>query len=102
MPLFDEFAADAAAILEEAGRELSFRGVSARAMVGDQALGFDLERGGMVATGAMTIKLLYSEYSDAPPLDGERITYAGTDYRINSITYRQPSAWYVLACEPAA
>ena len=70
-------------------------------MIGDQALGFDLEKGGMVATGSLTIKLLRASFVDNPPKDGERLSYAGVEYRINTVTHRPPSAWFILACDPA-
>lgn len=100
MGLYEEAAADAAQILAEAGRTIRFRNTDVLAMVGEQNLGYDLERGGMVPTGQLTIKLLHASYASALPTDGEHLEYAGVKYRVSSVTRRPPTAWVQLACEP--
>lgn len=101
MSLFNTIAADAAVILAEAGRELSFRGQTVKAMIGEQTLGFNLENGGMVADGTLSVKLLAASYSGAnAPKDGEYFTYNGRRYQIVTVSYRPPSAWHICTATP--
>lgn len=100
MTLFEEFAEDASLILYEIGRTIRYRNADVKALVGEQTLGYDLEKGGMVATGSLTVKLLHATYASAPPKDGDHLTFADVKYRVNTVVFRPPSAWFILTCDP--
>ena len=100
MSFFAEAAADAAEILAEIGRPVTFRDVPALAIIGGQEMSLDLGTGGFSESGQLACKLLAASFQRTPPQDGERITHAGKTYRITSIMRREPSPWYELKCAP--
>ena len=100
MSIFDEFAADAAEIYAEAGRDITFRGATVKAMIPNTDAALDLQTGGFVQSGNLTVRVLAAPYAATPIADGEKLAYAGTQYRIAGITRRQPGAIIELRCEP--
>lgn len=96
MSFFDTTAEDAAQIVAEVGRDVIFRGVVVKCMVSPAPLSLDLAQGGFVETGSIQVRFLRSDYSGAPPSDGEQLTFAGKTYRINSIAPVTVGAWYTV------
>lgn len=94
MSFFDTTAADAALIVAEVGRTVTFRSADVKAMVSPQGVALDLAAGGFSETGAIRVKFLRAAYSSQPPADGERIVFAGKTYRIDSVTPSQLSPWF--------
>lgn len=101
MSIFEELKGDTAELINEIGRPVVFRGRSWKAIVGDAMQVQNLEAGGFVTAGAITVKFRSSDFStSAAPTDGEKLTYAGTTYRITAVSKRIPASWYDLTCDP--
>lgn len=105
----DEWAADAAEILNEipkavtvrrgSGSPLSFNVLMSAPMVQQ-----DLETGGFLNSTSYDVKFLRAD-SDAHPgtvIYGNLITFNGADYRIVAINDRPPSAWIIARVQSKA
>lgn len=94
MSLFDIFAADSAVILNEIGRDVSFRSVTVKAVVADPAPSDLLAVGGFSAAGnTQTFKFLRASYAASLPVEGELITFNGIVWAISSVDTRPLSPW---------
>lgn len=100
MPFFEDAATDAAEILAEVGRPVTFRAATVSAMIPDQQAGLDLQTGGFSTDGSLVVRFLAADYLAQPPADGEKVTHDGKEYRISSISRKTPSAWFECRCQP--
>ena len=100
MSLFDTFAADCAYILNDIGRDVSFRGVTVKAVVSDPNPMDALVVGGFSAQGSgQVFKFLRSSYAAALPASGEIITFDGVKWFIETVETRPLAPWVKCNCK---
>lgn len=100
MSLFDIFAADAAYILNDIGRDISYRGVTVKAVCSDPSSVDMLSVGGFSSAGdAQSFKLLRSAYANALPAEGELLTFNSITWVISSVETRPQSPWVKIDCK---
>jgi hypothetical protein len=101
--IWAEFAADAASILTEIGKDVTIKivpggtPVAVRAMITQPMVLQDMETGGFLNSTTFEVKVLKS-FSDANPglvVYGNIVHYDGQDYRIVAIANRPPAAWII-------
>jgi hypothetical protein len=101
MSLFDTFAADCAAILNEIGRTVTFRGVEVKVMVAEPGSADLLAIGGFsAASSSQVFKFLRASYSTNLPAEGELITYDGKKWVIGSVDTRPLGPWVKVEGKP--
>ena len=94
MSLFDIFASDCAAILNEIGRDVSFRGVTVKAIVAEPGPADLLAIGGFsAASSGQMFKFLRSSYANNLPHEGELITFDGNKWVIGNVDTRPLGPW---------
>lgn len=99
--LFDLFAADCAIILNEIGRDVTFRGVTVKAVCAEPTPSDILAVGGFSGSAAgQNFKLLRSAYAAQPPAEGELITFAGKKWVISTVDSRPLGPWFAINCKP--
>lgn len=104
MSIFEEFQADAAEIVSEIGRTVTFRSNPISAIVSEPQAGEMLLAGGFKDSTSYTVKLVRSTVLAAPfsglPETGEAMTIEGKEYTINAVSTRTGSAWVRVDVEP--
>lgn len=88
--------------IAEFGREVEFRGNRLKAIIGQNSLTENFERGGTVYSSAFNVRFLspLGEWlSNNPPKQGEKILFAGRSYTIVAVTVRKPSPWIDCSME---
>lgn len=96
MSLWEEMANDGDYLLEEFGREITFRNQKVIALIDRNPVEAPLEEGGFVFTSSYRIRLLVkplSEFANRPPKFGERMVVYGESMTIKQIISRPPSPW---------
>lgn len=100
MSLFDTFAADSAHILNDIGRDVSFRGQTVKAVVADPNPMEGLMVGGFSNQGSQQVfKFLRATYANAAPVDGEIITFNGVKWFIDTVETRPLAPWFKCNCK---
>lgn len=87
MSLHAEIATDFTSLLEEAGADITWKGRTYRALIGDPNVQVDLQSGGFLPQGNFTVKLLRSQLETMPE-HGEVITLDGKPYAITAISHK--------------
>ncbi|CAB4185042.1 hypothetical protein UFOVP1118_28 [uncultured Caudovirales phage] len=99
----DEWATDAAEILNEIPKAVTVRRgsgspITFNALMGPPMVQQDLETGGFLNSTSFDVKFLKTD-ADANPgviIYGNLVNYNGSDYRIVAINDRPPSAWVIV------
>lgn len=100
MSLFDTFANDCAYILNDIGRDVSFRGQTVKAVVADPNPMEGLMMGGFSQQGSgQVFKFLRSTYAASLPASGEIITFDGVKWFIETVETRPLAPWVKCSCK---
>lgn len=88
--------------IAEFGRDVVFRGNPLKAIIGQNSLSENFEKGGLVYSSAFSIRFfapLGEWLSNNPPKQGEKIQFADRSYTITAVTIRKPSPWIDCSME---
>ena len=105
----DEWAADAAKILEEIPKAVTVRRGSGpttafNVLMSAPMVQQDMETGGFLNSTAYDVKFLKTDAAAHPGvvIYGNIVTFNGGDYRIVAINDRPPSAWIIVRVQTKA
>ena len=94
MSLFDTFAADSAIILNEIGRDVTFRGVTVKAICAEPSPADLLTVGGFSGAGnSQAFKFLRATYAAQPIQEGELIGFDSKQWVVASVDTRPLAPW---------
>ena len=105
----DEWAADAASILNEIPKAVTVRrgsgsSISFNVLMGAPMVQQDMETGGFLNSTSYDVKFLRADCDlhQGTVVYGNLVTYNGADYRIVAINDRPPSAWIIARVQTKA
>jgi hypothetical protein len=101
--IFDDFIADAQAILDEVGKDVTVKvppsgtPVVFKAMITQPMVLQDMDTGGFLNQTTFEVKFLRTAFAANPGVIayGHIVTYSGQEYRIVALADRPPSAWVI-------
>lgn len=100
MTIYEEMAADLAAVFAEFGKPIQIGSRRITALVAEPEISLSLEDGGFNSEGNFTVKMRRADWTAANAVIGTQITYDNRAFRVIRVVNRPPHPMIILTVEP--